>query len=75
MSAKEKALEIYNKYQNTAPALEANRKSKNHALIAVEYLIESTFSRAGSWEKWKIIPVIECTTEYWQEVKIELEKL
>jgi len=75
MTPKEKALELYNKYRNISPPLEANIRSKKNALIAIEELTESTFSKSKSWDNWKIQPADYCTTEYWQEVKQQLEKL
>jgi hypothetical protein len=64
---KEKAIELYNKFRNTAPVLEANHKSKQRALIAVD----------------EIIQTLRCTDAkndlsyvgFWNKVKIEIENL
>jgi len=45
------------------------------AIIAVEEIMKTTFSRYKIWDKWKIIPQAESTTEFWQEVKEHLKKM
>jgi predicted AAA+ superfamily ATPase len=39
MTPKEKALDIYNRFRNSAPVLEANYRSKKRALICVDEII------------------------------------
>jgi hypothetical protein len=73
MKPKEKAGELVLKYYN----LWINGNSimaKQCALIAVDEIIKSTFSKKW-YEKNKIIPADYLLTEYWEEVKQEIEKL
>jgi hypothetical protein len=62
MTAKEKAAELFNKFENTLP--DAVEVSKHHivqcVLIAVDEILISV---EGKYD------------EYWQEVKQEIEKL
>lgn len=64
MSYRQKALEIYNKFRNEAPVLEANVKSKKNAIIAVDLVIETLKSEG-----------IEYGAKNWECVKIELQQL
>jgi hypothetical protein len=52
--------------------LEAYKRAKQCALIAVDITIKSTFSEKW-YEKNKIIPADYLLTEYWEEVKQEIE--
>lgn len=70
MTPKEKARQLVDKMSGFT--LE---DCKFSALVCVDELIESTFSKQKSWNKWKIFPVDNVTTEYWEEVKEEINKL
>jgi hypothetical protein len=78
MTAKEEAQELIHKFAKPIDALHkypmCYETSKQCALIAVDEIILTTFKKE-SWDKWFLIPQIESTTEYWQEVKQEIEKL
>jgi hypothetical protein len=67
MTPKEKAIELYNKFRNIAPVLEANYKSKQRALIAVDELIKQEISLLGLSDKY--VPT------WWNMVKDEINKL
>lgn len=64
MSYRTKALEIYNKFRNEAPVLEANAKSKKNAIIAVDLVIETLKSEG-----------IEYGAKDWECIKMELKEL
>ena len=87
MTPKQEAFELFKKYsisvevyfkEDSIPRIVnapmRAKSAKQCALIAVNELIESTFS-----VKWygnnDIIPSDYLLTEYWQEVKKEIEKL
>ena len=72
MTPKEKAQELVDKF--TLLTTGGYDLAKESALISVDDNIGITFSKE-TWNKWKIIPQIESTTEYWQEVKEEIQKL
>jgi hypothetical protein len=67
MTPKEKAIELYNTFRNTASVMEANVKSKNRTLIAVNEILTVC-------EK-EISHCSDKTYFYWQEVKQEINKL
>jgi uncharacterized protein YxeA len=66
MTAKEKAEELVNKYDETLTYLELKQKAKQCALIAVEEVLNSTYT---------LVKRNDLFVEYWQEVKQEVEKL
>jgi hypothetical protein len=68
MTPKEKAIELFEKYDNTLTYLEYKTKSKQCALIAIEMSIEEidNFNRHGGFQ-YRI--------NYLEEVKKEIEKL
>lgn len=71
MKPYEKAVDIYNKFRNTSPALEANYKSKKRALIAVDEIlnfIEEADPQALSYEMFGY-------RDYWREVKEHLKNM
>ena len=69
MTAIDKAWELVNKYWLQTDADE--QTTIRCALIAVDEIIEALPCREEYGGEWKIID----NTEYWQEVKQELEKL
>jgi hypothetical protein len=79
MTPKEKAEELFTTYRfalsiKNAPLGEIKLKiAKQCALVAVDEIIKTTF-RKETWEHWKIIPQDESTTEFWNEVKQEIER-
>jgi hypothetical protein len=73
MTPEEKAIELLEKYDLTLTYLESKSKAKQCALIAVNLLIECTPS-------FNIYPPNfqskhQRVKEYWEEVKLEIEKL
>jgi len=74
MSPKEKALELSIKMCSPLDVFKPNLASNKKAIIAVNELIESTFS-VKWYDNNDIIPANYLLTEYWQEVKQEIEKL
>ncbi len=68
MTPKEKAIELFEKYDNTLTYLESKTKAKQCALIAIEMSIEEidNFNRHGGFQ-YRI--------NYLEEVKKEIEKL
>lgn len=65
--AKEKADELYNKYyQLSADSSYPENMAKQCALIALDELIKEQ----TMWQNGEVNPVL-----YWQQVKIEIEKL
>lgn len=68
MTPKEKAISLYNRFRDIAPPLEANVRSKNHALILAEAMVYELSDLPR-------IPYNERRTEYWRSVKSEVEKL
>ena len=88
MTPKEKAEELVDKFYQLFP-LQSEvitsigeltweydnwKQAKQCALIAVDEIILSTFSKQW-YDKIKIIPSDYLLTDYWQEVKIEIENL
>jgi len=80
MTPKEKAEELRDRMYLKIPAvydptgLPHYPIAKEMALIAVDEIIKSTFSKKW-YEKNKIIPADYLLTEYWERVKQEIEKL
>jgi hypothetical protein len=77
MTPKEKVEQLVVKFLKHSRAekdITPIQSAKQCALIAVDEIILTTFKKE-SWDKWNIIPQIESTTEYWKEVKKEIEKL
>lgn len=72
MTAKIKAKELIDKYD--IGEIQNTFFQKTCALICVDEIIKSTFSKK-TYEKWEIITCDSLTTEYWEEVKQEIEKL
>lgn len=73
MTAKEKAIELYNKFRNKFPVLSANIRAKKCALICVDEIINDYSSyRVKSWLSLNGAISLK---EYWEEVKQEIEKL
>ena len=73
MTAKEKAEELVELYDNTLTYLESKANAKKCALIAVNILIECTPSvniYPPNFQK-----IHQRVREYWQEVKKEIELL
>ena len=65
MTAKEKAGELYEKYDLTLTYLESKSKAKQCALIAVDEILKNN----------KILFEDVLNDQYWQDVKQEIEKL
>jgi len=77
MKQKEKAFELVAKFSPILPfysVMDNLNKSKQCAIIAVDELIESTFSKEW-YNNNDIIPADYLLTEYWNEVKNEIKKL
>jgi len=78
MSPKEKAeilVAKFIKYSRAEKDIKPIQSAKQCALIAVDEILETTFSKA-LFIHWKFIDVQEIsTTDYWQQVKEEIEKL
>jgi hypothetical protein len=81
MDAKEKALEIYNKYRNNESVLEANFKSKKRAIIAVDEIIltlnqlgEELYDKQGT-DSYNARCLNHDKKAYFKKVKLEIEKL
>lgn len=72
MTPKEKAKELVLKFAFKGAQHEG--EAKQFALIAVDELINSTFSK-NWYNKKRITPADYLTTDYWIEVKNELLKL
>ena len=79
MTPKEKAEELVEMYDETLTYLESKSKSKQCALIAVDELIETEYQTVNKLlniiKDNKIRLVISFNSDYWQEVKQEIEKL
>jgi len=73
MSPKEKAIELSIKMRSNLDVFKQNLTSNRKALIVANELIESTFSKKW-YDNNEIIPADYLLTEYWQEVKQEIEK-
>lgn len=71
MRAKDKAIELVEKYDETLTYLESKSKAKQCALIAVDLLINNTPTKIKSEFEIVSNPMFD----YWQEVKQEIEKL
>lgn len=77
MTPKEKAIDLVDKFRIVSYgkySLPTKNKAKQCALIAVDELINSTFSK-NWYNKKRITPADYLTTDYWIEVKNELLKL
>lgn len=70
---KDKALQIFDDVK--AVSFQSDNYIKDCCLVAIQLLIESTFSKEKSWDIWGILPADYCTSEYWVEVKKELQLL
>lgn len=67
MTPKEKAIELFDKYDSFLYKEYNNLEAKKCALIAVDEIIKSAYSM---YEKQFLN-----SKEYWEEVKTEIEKL
>jgi len=74
MTPKEKAEELSIKMCSPHDVFKPNLASNRKALIAVDELIESTFSKKW-YDNNDIITADYLLTEYWEEVKKEIKKL
>jgi hypothetical protein len=70
MEAKEKAKQLVDKYDETLIYLESKSKAKQCALIAVDFYLTE-------FESWAIAAICaeDFGYDYWEQVKIEIEKL
>jgi len=71
MSSQEKALELYNKFYLAIPSDEmglTDEAARQCAIIAVDEILNLDY---GSSEYYGILS----SKEYWEQVKIEIEKL
>jgi NAD kinase len=79
MTPKEKAIELVEMYYETLTYLESKSKAKQCALIAVDELIETEYQSVNKLlniiKDNKIRLVISFNSDYWQEVKQEINKL
>ena len=77
MTPKEKAIELYNKYDNLirdfTKGISIKDCSKQCALIAVDEIIKSEPSQKGMIMGG--VQLRYLAIDYWQEVKQEIEKL
>jgi len=69
MKAKEKAIELYNKFRNENAVLAANVRAKKQALICVDEILSAN-PHSNPFNT-----VQESTHKWWREVKHEIEKL
>ena len=67
MTAKEKAIELVQKYLNIEFCLLTDNQAKQCALICVDKILESHYK--------VLVGVMPKTYDYWQEVKQEINKL
>jgi hypothetical protein len=69
MTPKEKAIELYNKFRNENPVMAANVRAKKQALIAVDEILKEL-------KEFNVLDGygIE-SSEYWEQVKTELNNL
>lgn len=81
MIAKQKALELYNKYRDMAPVLEANIRSKKNALIAIDEIIstlkslgEELYDKQGT-DSYNARCLNHDKKQFWKDVKQEIEKI
>ena len=81
MTAKEKAIELYNKFRDIEPVMQANVKSKKRALILVSEVIsvlkdigENLYDLQGT-DSYNARCLNHDKKQYFKEVKQELEKL
>jgi hypothetical protein len=75
MNAKEKAIELYNKFRNDAPVLEANYKSKRRALICIDQIIDNCPIKDYGFRFDSISSRLDESFKYWEQVKEEMKKL
>lgn len=73
MSPKDKSEEIFNNIRLIYPK-SSKVKIKTTCLTMIDYTVKSTFS-INTYNKWEIIVDESLTTEYWQEVKKEINNL
>jgi len=86
MTPQEKALDLIVKFENIEMILEEKGEydyypsipgevAKKAAMICVDEIIPCTW-KLQTYKRWTLIDVAEeTTTEYWNQVKIELQKL
>lgn len=75
MTPKEKAIELYNKFRNDAPVLEANYKSKRRALMCIDEIIDNCPFRDYGFKFDSISSRLDSVEKFWDEVKHEMQKL
>lgn len=75
MTPKEKAIELYNKFRNDAPVLEANYKSKRRALMCIDEIIDNFPFRDYGFKFDSISSRLDSVEKFWDEVKHEMQKL
>lgn len=77
MNARKEAIEIYDKFRNAEPVLQANVKSKNRAIMAVELIIQSNPSTVVQHEMYgePYMEEIVSNVSYWEDVLNHLKKL
>ncbi len=68
-----KADEIYNQMRFLFPK-SSRVKLKTACLVMIGYIIKSTFKKE-TYDRWGITTQESLTTEFWIEVKQEIEKL
>lgn len=77
MKTKEKALELYEKFRKENSVMTANIRAKKQALIAVDEILDITKEEYqiqytnGEWSR----DIGYRYSEFWQQVKQEIEKL
>lgn len=75
MEAREKAIELYNKFRNENAAMSANVRAKKQALICIEQIIENCPFKDYGFQFDTIQSRLEAVKKYWEEVKKELKAL
>lgn len=75
MTPKEKAIELYNKFRNDAPVLEANYKSKRIALMCIDEIIDNCPFRDYCFKFDSISSRLYSVEKFWEQVKHEMQKL
>ena len=75
ISAKEKAIELYNKFRNENSAMSANIRAKKQAILCVEQIIDNFPFRDYGFSYYSISSRIDAVSEFWEQVKLELQGL
>lgn len=69
--AREKAIELYNRFRNENPVMASNIRAKRQVLICVDEILNLEFDIRCDASERCVNPVIE----FWQQVKTEINKI